>query len=347
MLSKRQSQVLKGVVDTYIQVGEPVGSATVCRSSDLSISSATVRQVMVELDQLGYLYQPHTSAGRIPTDRGFRAFVDSLDVIPLSDDERALIIKTLNTGDGDVDLTLKEMSRILALISQQACLVLTPGLENAVIRKVQLVGLGSGKCSRILMLLVSDSGQLLNRIFSTNNKYIQKDLDRFGGELSTRLAGLTLRQARKKLVTELADGVEAYHIVCKWMLDLVFQVSMTNDQLIINGRSNLIGGSGFNQARLSEILEALEEKRHLADLLENCLQVDGVQLFIGTESQVCPMDECSVVAAKFAGPEDQRFGTMGVLGPMRLNYARIIPLVDYAAKALGERFSQDLVFSRV
>ncbi len=342
MLSKRHHDILKLVVHAHIEGGEPVGSKTVCERSRLGLSPATIRNAMVELEEMGFLSQPHPSAGREPTDRGFRQYVDTLlDVSQVSREEKERLMKACEMGGADLDGILTEVSRVLSSLTPNACLVRTPGLNHTVLRRVQFLKLAPGggrRGSRILALVVSDSGQLMSRIFYLEEVLSQRDLDRFGRSLSRHMEGMNLLEVREHLRQEVERSESEYRTLCNNLLESVTGTG-SGSGLIVNGRMNIFSTS-LDLARIREMLTVLEEKRALIRLMDACLFHDGVQLFIGSESRLGSTNGCTVVAAHFNGPGRMFPGALGVLGPTRLDYAHVIPLVDFTANLLSTFLSE-------
>lgn len=335
MLSSRHEEILKAVIRAHVETGEPVGSRTL--SLHLSLSPASIRNAMAELEALGLLSQPHPSAGRVPTDQGFRAYADRLrELHPVPEEEQARIQEACAGGEG-VEETLAAVGAVLASLAECASLVLPPRLDEAVLERIQFVPLAG---TRILVLLVTTSGQLLNRVIQLPEGLRDRELDGFGQELSRRMAGLTLAQAREILLQELKTGQRDYYMLRRRLLETIFQQVSRAAGLIIDGSANLLGFPELSDAgRLREVLAAMEGKRKLIRLLDRCLEAEGVQLFIGSESPNAMVQGCSVVASPFTGPERRSRGSVGLLGPTRLDYAHLIPLVDYTARVLSGRFA--------
>lgn len=346
-ITQRHQEILKLVVRAHIEAGEPVGSKTVSERSQLGVSSATIRSAMVDLETLGFLIQPHTSAGRIPTDRGFRFYVDSLlEVASLGNEEKEQIIRACEQGSEDLVDVLARVSQVLASITLNACMVRTPDVRQAALRRIQFIKLvgrpgliklgGRPDMERILALLVSDSGQLRSRVFYMENSPSQNRLDRFGQALSRQLEGMTLSDVREHLQREVDQGEREYRVFCGNLLESFSEASMEGG-LIVNGRMNVF--HAFEDlSRIQEMLTVLEEKKKLVHLLDTCLDREGVRLFIGSESDLGKTGGCTVVAAHFKGASGLFPGTLGVLGPTRLDYAHVIPLVDFTTKVLNTLF---------
>ncbi|MBF0143829.1 MAG: heat-inducible transcription repressor HrcA [Magnetococcales bacterium] len=343
MLTQRQKEILRLVVETYIATGEPVASRSVSSVPGLGLSSASVRSVMAELEEMGLLSQPHTSAGRLPTEQSFRLYVgEILEPVPpqLADRER-ILAACGSTGDGP-DAALAVACETLAGLTPYACLVLAPRAEAAVLLRVEFLRLAQ---SRVLALLVTDSGRIQSRVFELDQPVEQKELDACGRELSSRLGGLTLKRLREVLEEEVTRDERAWRRLHWRLLQDMVAVNGLGGQLIVNGKTTLLGAaeapaaSRKEIARTYKLLRILEEKKLLIRLLDKCLEKDGVHLFIGAESLGIADDLAAgfaVVASQFnAGPERESPGTLAILGPTRLDYAQVVPLVDFTAKALS------------
>ncbi|MBF0162556.1 MAG: heat-inducible transcription repressor HrcA [Magnetococcales bacterium] len=342
MLTKRHHEILKLVVQAHMEGGEPIGSKTICERSQLGVSAATIRNAMVELEEMGFLTQPHTSAGRLPTDLGLRFYVDSLlEVTSLGRDEQEQIVRACEQGGEDLETVLAGVSQVLAMLTLNACMVRTPDVRHAVLRRVQFIRLTSRSgLDRILALLISDSGQLRSRVFHLESHLSQEKLDKFGRLLSRRLEGMTLAEVREHLQQEVEQGEREYRAVCGNLLESVSGLSM-GGSLIVNGRMNVFHAS-MDLGRVREMLAVLEEKRGLVHLLDRCLGLEGVQLFIGAEAELS-QGGCAVVAAPFRGAHGSCPGTLGVLGPTRMDYAHVISLVGFTTQLLSRLFSDGTV----
>lgn len=338
MLTPRQSEILKAVVQLHIDSGEAVGSVTVGQHCGLGLSPATIRKVLAELEEAGYLHQPHTSAGRIPSDQGFRVYADSLlELGNLREEEKERILAACEVGGSDPDLTLREACAALAEMTRYVWMVRPPGLEQTVLRQIQFIGLAPG---RVLAIVVAASGQILNRAFAISGDYPRAELTALGDYLSERMAGHTLAQAREILQQEVKRGEHRQQTLRRRLLQTVCDLVATTGTLIVNGQGNLLAFPEMNLTeKISRLFRDLEGKKRLINLLDQCLNQEGVHLFIGSEAPVVRASGCSVVATAFAGAETRLFGTLGLLGPTRLDYAHAIPLVDFAARTLSGRLA--------
>lgn len=347
MLTQRHRDILQRVVHAYIHQGKSVGSKTLSRMDGLDFSPATIRSEMAELEKMGYLVRDHSSAGRRPTQLGLRFFVDTLlEVTRLSERDKDRIVAACTHGD-DMEQTFSEVSRVLAAITPNACIVRLPRMLDIVFQQVKLIELSRKSLEevRVLVVLVSESGHLKSRVIRLNTQLQQKDLDEFAVYLSREMKGSTLAEVKRRLHTEIERGEQSFHDLCRKLLaSSVLMVS--SDALIVNGRMNLLGLAGRESlsskdvALMRDLFALLEENRKLIHLLDECDRLDGVRLFIGSESGIVHDNSCSVVAAPFCGPGNLMPGTVGILGPVRLDYAHVIPLVDFTARALGTLLAQ-------
>ncbi|MBF0439623.1 MAG: heat-inducible transcription repressor HrcA [Magnetococcales bacterium] len=341
-LTPRQSDILKKVVESHIADGEPVGSQSMRQRYHLDLSSASIRNVMAELEEMGFLFRVHHSSGRAPTELGFRFYVDGLlEVSSLSQEEKDRILMACEEGRTDLDRAFIEVGRVLATLSSNACLVRPIGTGRTLLRGIRFIQLDNSRVgtTRIMAVLVAINGQVDSRVFVMPGLLSQQDLDRHGTTLSRLLDGATLREAREYLQRALERGEQVYHDLCGTLLE-----SLSRDrhagELLINGRMNffLSFGGGptapLDLQRAREALAILEEKRHLIQLLDHCLETGGVRLFIGSESAL-GAGRCAIVASSFTGPTYTAQGAVGVLGPTRLDYAHVIPLVEFTAKVLS------------
>jgi heat-inducible transcriptional repressor len=302
ILSERSRQILEAVIDDYIRTAEPVGSRTVTRRHGLALSPATVRNVMSDLEEMGFLSSPHTSAGRVPTDKAFRFYVDSLlQIRAITEIQQEDIRRQYQVPGRDVGEILKETSRILSSISNYIGIVVAPRFAANVFRQIEFVKL-CGK--RILVILVSESGIVQNRVIEADEDLSSEDLVRMTNYLNDLLHGLTISEVKARIVREMEDEKVRY------------------DKL------------------LKEIFHTFEEKSQLINLLDCCMKADRVNIFIGSENFLSRMNQMSVITASYAsGPNT--LGVLGVIGPTRMGYDRVIPIVDYTARMLSELLGRE------
>lgn len=340
-LSQRAKLILASVVAQYIATAEPVGSRTISKQENIDVSPATIRNVMVDLEEMGYLSQPHVSAGRVPTTDGLRFYVDS--ILELGElDERAQEMIRLQLRDKPVhDLSeiFKATGRALSTISRQASLVAAPSPEQEVFRHMEFVLLAPGL---ILVVLVSKAGGVQNRVIQAEEELAQEDLDKFTRYLNELLADLTLSQVKRKVAEEMAQEKNRFDQVLSQALKLGQQAVDTRleGDLYIEGQTNLMGQPEFrDMARLRGIFRAFEEKSTLLRLLDKAMTAGGVQLFIGSESELAELEGLSVVTSSY-GEDNQAMGALGVIGPTRMDYSKVIPMVEFTARLVSRILDQ-------
>lgn len=335
-LSERMRQVLQMVIEDYILTAEPVGSRTIAKKSNLGLSPATIRSVMSNLEELGLLYQPHTSAGRMPTEKGIRFYLDAiLDVHELTNEEqREIRSKYLTYQVEGADL-FRETSRILSSSSHYLGIVWAPRMNSVILQHLEFVKL---RRHLVLTILVSTTGLVYHRVIEVEEDLSQSDLDHLSDYLNSFLTGLTLYQVREKLIEQMRVEKGAYDRMLEQALKLGERAfaSMDETDVFIEGKTNILTEPGFNNvSKMTDLFRAFEQKATMVKLLDKFIDPKGVQIAIGSESQVQEMETCSLVTSTY-GCEGAVWGALGVIGPRRMNYSRIIPLVDYSARLLTE-----------
>lgn len=333
-LSDRAQHLLKVLVDTYISEGEPVGSRTLARGSGLKLSPATIRNVMADLEEMGLVTSPHTSAGRVPTVKGYRVFVDSLlKVSPLRRSEVESLRAKLGV-EGDPQELAGATSSLLSEISRMAGVVTLPRRDHLILRRVEFLALSG---DRVLVILVSQEGEVQNRIIHTNRVYTKSQLERAGNYLTHHYAGRDLETIRLTLLKEmeaLRESVAAEMQVVTEMAEKVLVSDEDHGDYVMSGQTNLMGFEELSSIeRLRELFEAFNQKHELLHLFDKCVNAEGVQIFIGEESGYEAFDQCSVVAAPYK-VEGGTVGVLGIIGPTRMAYQRVIPIVDVTARLL-------------
>jgi len=334
-LDDRAGEILKSVIHAHVITGEPVGSRTLSRGAGLDLSPATIRNVMSDLEERGLLSQPHASAGRVPTDLAYRIYVDRLMSRPPIDVGHAHAIdEALQHRRGEIPELLSEAARQLSRVSQHVGVVLVPDMRRIVVEHLEFVRLDA---HRIVAILVDRAGVVHNRILGVKDVFDQPELDRIGNELSERFSGQTLPTIREAIARELLEEQSAYDLRRASLLTLgrdALEIDEDATDVLVEGASNLLGAPEFNDLeRTKELLRTLEQKGRLVDLLEGVLTGHGVQVVIGHENPVSSLSDLSVVATTYCAG-DRVLGTVGVVGPTRMEYARAIALVDYLAHVL-------------
>ena len=340
-LTDRAREIFRAVVDGYLESGAPVGSKTIARAAGLNLSPASIRGVMGELEALGLLASPHTSAGRMPTDRGLRLFVDGMmQAMEPSAEERAALeigIGSSRAGaGGPVEQALAATTAALSGLSACAGLVMVPKRELR-LRQLAFVPLSHDQA---LAVLVSEDGSVENRVVALPPGVTPSALVEAGNYISGTLAGLTLAEAQGRIERELADGRAALDGAGRALVERGLAVwSEDGDRrpvLIVRGSGRLIdAGAAADLERVRDLLDDLEGKQEIAQLLDGARSGDSTRIFIGAETKLFALSGSSVIARPFRGLDGQVVGVVGVIGPTRLNYARVVPMVDFTAATLA------------
>lgn len=335
-LDSRSAAILRELVETYVQTGEPVGSRTLSRRLPLGLSPATIRNAMADLEDAGLLYAPHTSAGRLPTERGLRLFVDGLlEFGALGEEERDAIAARCAASGRSLQATLGEAGQMLSGLAGAAGLVVAPTSEGA-LRHIEFVALGPG---RALVVLVQDDGQVENRVIEVPAGLPPSALQQASNYLNARLAGRTIEEARGLIAGEIADNRTALDALTQQVIEagLATWSGGQGGSLIIRGQARLL--ETIDQAaRVGEIkrlFERLEQQETMLRLLDLAQRGEGVQIFIGAESGLFDSAGLSMVVAPFRNGQEKIVGAIGVIGPTRINYGKVIPVVDYTARVIG------------
>jgi len=334
-LSERAQFLFKCLVERYINDGQPVGSRTLARDAGLDLSPATIRNVMADLEDMGLLRSPHTSAGRVPTVRGYRLFIDSMmQVKPLDAGELERIARNLGEED-DVARLLDKTSLMLSQITRLAGIVTVPRSEQRSLRQVEFLNLGD---NRVLAIMVVNNREVQNRIIHTARAYGADELLRAANYLNSAFAGRDLRQVREQILREMDAARDEMNRLMEVVIEVGQQVLISDrpdDDYVVAGQTNLMEFNELSDVeKLRQIFEAFNQKRDILHLLEQSFAADGVQIFIGEESGYEVLGECSVVTSTYS-TDGRVLGVLGVIGPTRMAYERIIPIVDLTAKVLG------------
>ncbi len=340
LLDQRAAELLKLLVERYIRDGQPVGSRTLARAGRLQVSPATIRNVMADLDELGFVASPHTSAGRVPTPRGYRYFVEQLlEPERLEPEQQRRIAEALLRQSIDEEQLLSRTSELLSSLSSMAGIVTVPRRNRAVLRRIEFLPLSE---RRVLAVLVVNGREVQNRILEVDREYSADELLQMANAINERFAGQDLVSLRGGLVEDLRRVQDRMNRTLTAAVDLVERAVSAQDEsadFILRGGSNLMGFEDLADIqRLRSLFDAFDRKRELLDLFERCLGAPGVQLFIGEESGYDILDDCSVITAPYRICGEVA-GVLGVIGPTRMAYSRLIPLVQATAGALGKALS--------
>lgn len=332
-LTERARTIFRDLVETYLATGEPVGSRTLARSGGLNLSAASIRNVMQDLEELGLLAAPHTSAGRLPTDRGLRLFVDGMmQVSEPSPQETAAIEAEARASGASLEDVLARTTSVLSGLSQCAAVVVAPKAD-AIIRQLNLVPLSP---TRLLSVLVGADGTVENRILDLSEPLPPASVSEAEAYMNARLSGLTLAEAASRLEAEIASGrAELDRLTAGLVAEglAAWSRDAEGPVLIVRGQAHLLDQANLERARL--LLQELETKQQLARLLDEARAADALKVFIGAETRLFALSGSSVVAAPYRGADGRVVGVVGVIGPTRLNYARVVPMVDFTASRLS------------
>ena len=330
----RAKKILHAVVSEYLATGEAVGSQTVTRRYGLDVSAATVRTVMGELEEVGLLRHAHTSGGRLPTERGLRYYVDMLlRVRSLTAGEKDEMRERLAPAGGDVPEVMQRTTRMLRELSHLTVVVQAPRPDSDVVQHLEFVQMRDGQ---LLAVIAAASGQIQNKLIPVDAAVSPSELDRINNFLNGLVSGLTLEQVRARLVEEIASERTTHDQLVARALKLATAAVPVDPtpEVLVDGQSNLLAGKAdLERAKL--LLRTLEEKDLVVRLLERTLSAPGICVFIGAEANLADLTDVSVVAAPYLA-DGRALGTVGVIGPSRMNYSRVIPLVDFTAEMIGE-----------
>jgi heat-inducible transcriptional repressor len=333
-LAQRDRDVLRDVIRSYILTGEPVSSRSVAKMEHLAVSAATIRNVMADLEDLGYLAQPHTSAGRVPTAAGYHLFIESLmQNQALDSEDRRFIDESLRSGAGAEEL-VASASHVLSRLSGQAALVVIPALGDTVLKAVEFVPLGG---RRVLCVVVSANGFVDNKPIELEETLSREDLVRIGNYLTENFAGLTLSEVRDRLLALMAQERAQVDRLMSLAIQMGRQGLQASSQpgVVVDGAAALLAMPELADIdRVRRLLDAFEDKARLVLMLSRCVEGRGVRVFIGEDSELTSELGFSLVATSYAAGE-RTLGSLGIFGPSRMEYHRIIPLVHYLAERLG------------
>jgi heat-inducible transcriptional repressor len=336
-LSERSREIFREIVDAYVETGEPVGSRTLSRRLSVALSPATIRNVMADLEEAGLLYAPHTSAGRVPTEEGLRLFVNGLlELGTLRDEERDRIDGQCRANGKSVETMLEQALSTLAGLSRCAGLVLAPKSQMG-LKHIEFVPLGPG---RALVVLVTEDGSVENRVLDLPREVTPSALVEAGNYLNARLVGRTLEEARDQVLADIENKRTQLDALTGKVVAAGLATWAGGDQggqLIVRGQSHLLEDVTVltDLDRIRALFAALETREQLLRLLDLTNSAEGVQIFIGAQNALFSVSGCALIVAPYINSVDRIVGAIGVIGPSRMNYARIIPLVDYTAKVIG------------
>jgi len=334
-LSERSLYLFKSLVERFIHDGQPVGSRTLARDTSLDLSPATIRNIMADLEDFGLLYSPHTSAGRVPTVKGYRLFVDSLLRVHLLDSSEIARIAEELDPEQDMQALLHRTSSMLSEITRLAGIVTLPRAEQHTLKHIEFLSLSD---NRILVVLVISDREIQNRIIHTARVYSPRELQQASNYLNEKYAGKDLSTIRSELLKELKRMKDNVNRIMQTAIEMAQKAIVeadTREDYLITGQTNLMDIAELCDVdRLKRLFDSFNHKRDLLHLLEQSIHARGVQIFIGEEAGYDVLDNCSVVTSPYE-VDGQIVGVLGVIGPTRMHYERVIPIVDVTAKMLG------------
>jgi heat-inducible transcriptional repressor len=335
-LDERAQHLLRVLITRYIREGQPVGSRTLSHDSGLDLSPATIRNIMADLEDMGFVTSPHTSAGRVPTSKGYRLFVDTLITLtPPRSEELSRFRSTLEDAAGDPQALATSVSSLLSMLTKLAGIVTVPRRSHTSLRQIEFLPL-SGR--RVLAILVVNDREVQNKILNVEREFAMEELRRAGNYLTEQFGGRDLQQVRVLILEQLEKTRESMNALMIEAIELaqkVFPEGEPPGEYVLSGEANLLGLEDLGDVdKLRSLFDAFSRQREMLNLLDQSLNADGVQIFIGHESGYRLLDSCSIVASSYT-TEDDTMGVLGVIGPTRMAYERVIPIVDLTAKLLG------------
>jgi heat-inducible transcriptional repressor len=338
MLDDRAKLLLKTLVERYIADGQPVGSRTLARAAGMELSPATIRNVMSDLEELGLIASPHTSAGRIPTARGYRLFVDTMLTVRREGLSPVREMNAPGIEAGQPHRVLNHAANMLSSLSQFVGVITAPR-RASVFRHIEFLSLSD---RRVLVIIVSPEGEVQNRIIHTQATFTQSQLLEAANFLNSHYSGLTMEAVRERLKNEVDALRGEIADLMKAAVDIGADGDTAQDEVVVSGERNLLSVSEFSSdmGNLRRMFDLFEQKTQLIRLLDVSAQADGVRIYIGGESQVVPYEDLSVVTAPYE-IDGQIVGTLGVIGPQRMSYERMIQIVDVTAKLVGNALSHN------
>lgn len=339
-VNDRAQHFLKVLIERYIREGQPIGSRTLAKDAGMDLSPATIRNVMSDLEDMGLVVSPHTSAGRVPTNSGYRVFVDSLLTLSSLKQEEVSFIEDKLIAEANPDNLMASASKLLSGITHMAGVVMMPRRERVSFRQIEFLPLSN---NRVLAILVTNEQEVHNRIIHTKRAFSRAELEMAANYINQGFKGEDIRALRKRLVQEMGDTRQSMDILMKEAIVMASQaidLTKEKDDCVIAGQTNLMEFHELaSMEQLKQLFNAFTEKNEILHLLDECMHADGIQLFIGQESGYKHLDDCSVVTAPYK-VDGEIAGVLGVIGPTRMAYERVIPIVDVTAKILSAALKQ-------
>ena len=338
-INERAGKVLNHIIHNYVSTGQPVGSTTLARAPDLQVSSATVRNVMSELEELGLIHSPYTSAGRIPTSAGYRTYINQLlHAQPLHCDQSSEIERALQQYD-DPKKLLTKASQILSRLTSFAGVVSMPDSELSHFKQIEFLKL---KKERVLAILVTEDGMVENKVLNLDQEYSDSELVRASNYFNDAYAGRSMFEVRQDLLRKMEQDSSEMRGAMQTAVEMaqsLLNEQQEEDDVVVSGRSNLFGLPDFSETeQLKGVLDTFHTKRVLLDLVSKSLSGEGISIYIGEESGYQALEACSVIAMPYE-KEGQRVGVLGVIGPTRMAYDQVVAVVDVTSKLLSSALS--------
>jgi heat-inducible transcriptional repressor len=342
VLRERDHSILQAIISSYIETGEPVGSRFLSKKYDLRLSPATIRNIMSDLEEMGYLNQPHISAGRVPTDKAYRFYVDCLVKGPGPKEEgMSRLMGVSPSQEIQPGALMRETSRTLSKLSSYIGLVLAPPFLNTHLKHVEFIKLRE---NQVMVVLVSQEGLIQNKVIRTEKEHSQGELDRIGSVLNEKYSKQPLSEVREKILEEMTEEKNLYDSLLERAMKLAEEALHPERQegdIFMDGTANVLSLPEFADVeKMKALFKAFEEKSRLIDLLDRCLDAEGVKIFIGAENPYSDMHDLSLITAPYK-KDGRVFGVIGVLGPTRMTYGRVIPIVDHTARHLSRLLSDN------
>ncbi len=342
ILTAREQEILETIIHQFLLTGNPVGSRTISKKRKQELSPASIRNVMADLEERGYLNHPHTSAGRVPTSKGYRHYVDNLmKIVQLSEKEKELIRDNIGKLMGDVDLILEKTSQVMARISNQLGLILTPKFDDGILEKLDIISVSTDK----VLVIISIKDGMVRTILLEVEQHIPADLiTRTVQLLNERLSGLKIREIKNSIHQRVRDLINEKTGIIRLFIESADKLFDYTQYINIKytGTINILSNPEFADiVKFSALIELLEEKNIIIHMMEKRHEPPGLKITIGDENEEKPIQECSIITAPYTVGNVE--GIVGVIGPMRMAYKRIIPLVDFTAKLITQVFHENRV----
>jgi len=338
-LNSRQELLLKALIESFISDGQPVGSTKLSKTSDIGISSATIRNVFTDLEDLGYIYSPHKSAGRVPTELAYRMFVDKMIKVQPVNNKLIDKLKLNLTKGVERKNIVKKTNEILSNITELTGIISLPTHKNTELKQIDFLRLGDNK---ILAILINKSNDVENKIIDLDKNYTPSELQQAANYLNSIISGQSIHHIRKILLNELDEMRKDMNSIMSSAINFGKQLflesdeAQINDDLIVSGQTKLMNCDELSDIdKLKTLFEAFNEKNNILHLLDKSISSKGVKIFIGAESGYNVLDDCSIISAPYKFDDDV-VGVLGVIGPKRMAYERVIPIVDITAKLLSD-----------